>query len=265
MYIVADIGGTKTRIAGTRDLEHLLEPVILEALAIITATAKKVADGEPIDAFVAGLPGMFTKGNRVLWNTPHLPDWNGKNIAADLETALSSKVHLDNDAALVGLGEAVYGSGRGIPIVVYITVSTGVNGVRIIDGSIDRSTQGFEMGGQYLFVDKTPTSLENLISGTAIREKYGKHPKEIEKNSPIWEELALLTAYGVHNTILHWSPDIVVLGGSMFNEIGIPVDRVHAHVHEILKKFPSVPDIVHSALKDVGGLHGGLAHLKQLQ
>ena len=137
--------------------------------------------------------------------------------------------------------------------------------MRVIDGAIDRSTQGFEIGGQYLFVDDIPTSLENLISGSAITKKYGKHPKEIEKDSPVWEELASLTAYGVHNTILHWSPDRVVLGGSMFNEIGISALRVHTHVQEIMKKFPSIPDIVHSTLKDVGGLYGALVHLKQIK
>jgi len=49
----------------------------------------------------------------------------------------------------------------------------------------------------------------------------------------------------------------------MFNEIGIKVDRVAAHVAEILKKFPVAPNIVHSSLGDVGGLWGGLALLRQ--
>jgi hypothetical protein len=50
----------------------------------------------------------------------------------------------------------------------------------------------------------------------------------------------------------------------MFNDIGIPVDRVKFHVAEIMRKFPSVPEIVHSQLGDLGGLWGGIARLKQL-
>jgi len=80
----------------------------------------------------------------------------------------------------------------------------------------------------------------------------------------VWEELAQLFAYGLHNTILHWSPDRVVLGGSMFNEVGISVERVRAHVAEIMRKFPEVPEIVHSQLGDIGGLWGGVARLKQI-
>ena len=49
----------------------------------------------------------------------------------------------------------------------------------------------------------------------------------------------------------------------MFNEVGISVPSVERHVKEIMVKFPVVPEIVHSALGDVGGLHGGLELLRQ--
>ena len=81
----------------------------------------------------------------------------------------------------------------------------------------------------------------------------------------MWEELARHTAIGVHNSILHWSPDRVVLGGSMFNEIGIPVERVKFHLQGIMRAFRAIPEIVHSQLGDVGGLWGGMARLKQLK
>ena len=67
---------------------------------------------------------------------------------------------------------------------------------------------------------------------------------------------------GVHNTILHWAPDVVVLGGSMFNDTGISVDRVRAHLADITKKIPTLPELKHGALGDIGGLWGGLALLK---
>jgi hypothetical protein len=51
----------------------------------------------------------------------------------------------------------------------------------------------------------------------------------------------------------------------MFNEVGISVERVRVHVGEIMRKFPAVPEIVHSKLGDVGGLWGGVARLKQLR
>jgi predicted NBD/HSP70 family sugar kinase len=213
---------------------------------------------------MVGVPGVVSRDKKTLLTAPHLPQWKGGPIADDLETRLSTRVHLENDTALVGLGEVTDGAGKGATIVAYVTVSTGVNGARLVDGRIDRMSLGFEIGGQYLSMGAEARSLEELVSGTAISERYAVNPREIEKDSPVWEELAGVFAYGLHNTILHWSPDRVVLGGSMFNEIGIPINRVIVHLNEIRNKLPELPQIVHSSLGDLGGIHGGLAQLRQI-
>lgn len=271
MYIVADIGSTNTRVAGSRNLEDLTEPIIAltpksykEGIELITDSAKHLSASEPITAIAIGLPARLGPDRRNLYKLRYLPDWDGRSVADDIEKALSTKATLENDTVQVGHGEAVFGAGKGVRIVVYMTVSTGVNAVRIVDEKIEPSVYTYETGFQYLSTDKNPADLMDLISGTAISEKYGVHPKEIDKDSPVWEELARYTAFGLHNTILHWSPERVVLGGSMFNEIGIPVDRVRVHLQEIMKAFPEIPEIVHSSLGDAGGLWGGLARLKQL-
>ena len=168
----------------------------------------------------------------------------------------------ENDSAIVGLGEAVYGAGKGARIVEYITVSTGVGGARFVDGKLDVSAQGFEMGHQYLGMGENAPTLEKLISGTAITERFGKKPREIAKDDPVWEELAEILAYGVFNTIVTWSPHRIVIGGSMMNEIGIPVERVAFHLARINNIYPSVPEVVHASLGDNGGLWGALALLK---
>jgi predicted NBD/HSP70 family sugar kinase len=271
MYIAADIGGSKMRIAGSDDLKNFSDPVILNTpqeyeagIALFTQHVVAMTGGAPIKAVGAGIAGGLSQDKKTLIKARNLPLWSGHAIAADLEKAVSAPVHLENDTALVGLGEVVAGAGKGASIVVYITVSTGVNGARIVDGVIDRAHFGFEIGGQYLAMGADQRTLEELISGSAIGEKYGKSPRDIEKDSPVWEELAGIFAYGLHNTILHWSPDRVVLGGSMFNEIGIPVERVHFHLSGIMRKFRELPEIVHSSLGDLGGIHGALARLKQI-
>ena len=255
MYIVADIGGTKTRIAGSSDLESFSKPVIYEtpkkyedAIEFFSTVVRTITGGSVVRGAVVGKP-------KPLWK-------EHTDLASELGALINTPVRIENDTALVGLGEAVYGAGKGSDIFVYITVSTGVGGVRITGGRIDPSWQGFEIGGQYLTIDN-PISLEDLISGSAVHKHYGVHPKELGKDHPVWEEEARVLAHGLHNTILHWSPDRVALGGSMFNEIGISVERVKYHVAALMKKFPMVPEIVHSSLGDIGGLWGGLALLRQ--
>ncbi len=257
------------RIARSRDLTQFDEPVVVDTpqeysdgVELFRTTAKELAANESIEAVSIGIAGALTADKRSVFRTPHL-HWEGRALADDMENSLGGKTHLENDVALVGLGEAVVGAGASASIVAYITVSTGVNGVRIVDGRIDRTAEGFEIGGQFLSVEEPRLTLEEIVSGTAVSKAFGMKPRELGKDNPVWEELAEILAYGVHNTILHWSPSKVVLGGSMFNEIGIPVASVEKHVRDIMKKFPVTPDIVHSALGDFGGLHGGLELLKQ--
>jgi glucokinase len=267
MKIVADIGGTNTRIAGSSDLLGFSEPLIYptpkkfaEAVSRFVENANKISGNERIDGVQIGIRGAIMRERGAIRDEV-LTDWSDKPLCHDIATALSSHVELENDVATDAMGEAHFGAGKGAAIVVYITVSTGVNGCRIVDGRIDRSRHGFEIGGQYLNIEPTIT-FEDMVSGTAVQKQFGKHPKELGKDNPLWEELAMLTAYGVHNTILHWSPDRVVLGGSMFNEVGISVSQVEANVKKIMKKLPVVPEIVHSSLGDVGGLWGALAILR---
>ena len=272
MYIVADVGSTNTRIARSKDLDTFDEPLIYstphtyeEGIRTFIAHAQELAGTESIERIMIGLPGVLNTDKRSLFNAPYLGGWNKYPVADDLEHALHTAVTLENDTALVGLGEATAGAGAGTEIMVYVTVSTGIGGVRIVRGVIDPSVYGFEMGHQYLFIDDQPKDLCDLISGAAIVEKYHVQPKELGKGAPVWDEFARYLAFGLHNTILHWSPNRIVLGGSMFKEIGISIDAVRAHLDEIMHMFPTLPEIVHSGLGDVGGLYGGLARLKQLR
>lgn len=54
---------------------------------------------------------------------------------------MAGPARLDSCAELAEMGRA---AGKGPAIIAYITISTGVNGVRIVDGEIDRATYGFE-------------------------------------------------------------------------------------------------------------------------
>lgn len=272
MYILVDIGGTKTRVAGSRDLETFDEPAIFptpqkyaEALTATTEHVHAIAAGEAIEWLVAGAPVRFSHDKRSIVHAQNIPDWTGKALAQDLEHSLSTHVVLDNDCAMVGLGEAVYGAGRGVSILVYMTISTGVNGVRIVDGRIDPSSSGFEIGDQYLMPEGERKTLSDLISGKSIAKRFGvASPRDLGKEHPVWEELAQTLAVAINNTIMYWSPERIVLGGSMMNEIGISIDRARFHLQTLLKDVP-MPEIFHSSLGDLGGLWGGMARLKQLK
>lgn len=194
----------------------------------------------------------------------NVENWNYDEFRKDLGEMFQAEIFLENDAAMVGLGEAVYGAGRGFSIVSYITVSTGVGGVRIVDGKMDEAAIGFEPGKQIIDAN-SGAILEDMISGKALSQKTGKHPKEIT-DPQIWDGHAKLLAVGLNNIIVEWSPDVVVLGGSMITgDPAIPLDKTTEHLKSILKIYPQIPPLKKSELGDFGGLYGSLAYLKNIR
>src|SRR3989344_3687759 len=178
-YLLFDIGGSKTRIAISFDGDYFGEPRIIdtpesfeEGMVQIEKIAKEMKN-ENIGLIVGGIAGPLNSEKSMVINAPNIPGWNNKPLKAELEKRLQAPVMLENDVALIGLGEALEGAGKGYEIVAYMTVSTGVNGVRIVDGKIDRSVFGFEMGHQILDFDKSTFSggFENMISGKALAER----------------------------------------------------------------------------------------------
>ncbi|MBI3671423.1 ROK family protein, partial [Candidatus Azambacteria bacterium] len=146
----------------------------------------------------------------------------------------------------------------------YITVSTGVGGARIVNGKIDANRFGFEPGHQIIDFEEahcsfcsTKGELEDYVSGKSLMEKFKKRPEEI-KDEKVWRELATTLAYGINNVIVFWSPDVVVLGGSMMNNPGISAEDIKLHLKDTLTIFPEYSDIKLASLGDIGGLYGAL-------
>jgi predicted NBD/HSP70 family sugar kinase len=203
-------------------------------------------------------------------NDSVLKKWAGFSIVAALKKKYDVPVYIENDAAIAGVGEAVFGAGKDLEIVAYHTVSTGVGGAKIVDGDIDEASIGFEPGHQILDIDRTilgedssPT-LENLVSGTAVAQRFGVKAYEIPQSDIIWDELAEYLGQGLRNTILYWSPDVIVLGGSMIiGDPKIPIDTIRKYVVEALDGFVAAPMVAEAELGDEAGLYGGMAILKK--
>ncbi len=268
--ILFDIGGSKMRLAFSKDGISFEQPEIIETpqdynvgVAKFVETAKKVAGNEKIDMVVGGIAGPFDEKKRSLVGSPNLQGWIGRPLKADIERELGVNIYIENDAAMVGLGETVFGAGRGNRIVAYITVSTGVGGARLVDGKVDEKLIGFEPGHQLLNIEKNET-LQQLIGGRELENRLGKKPREITDPS-FWDDYAKKLAFGLCNVCIFWSPDCIVLGGSMITgDPAISVDKTREYLKETLKIFPEIPILKKSELNDVGGLYGALAFMRNI-
>ncbi|MCH8048952.1 ROK family protein, partial [Patescibacteria group bacterium] len=205
MYLLFDIGGTKMRLAVSRDGRPLGKVKIvqtpkdfLQGMKLFAEITHELTKGKKIKIAVGGIAGVMDKERTkvVRGNIK----WQNKPLKREMERRIGVPVLIENDAALAGLGEAVFGAGRGHSIVVYFTVSTGVGGAKIVDKQIVESAMGFEPGFQIIDYKHPKRVLQNYVSGTALQARYKTHPSKIT-NPKIWDDKAKLLAGSPLNAI----------------------------------------------------------------
>ncbi len=265
MYLLFDIGGTKMRIT-TSDGQTINEPEVIptnldfsQAMELFKSAVLKISSGQKIEAASGGIRALGLD-KKTLANRTRLPLWVGEPLYDRIkEITGDAPLYLENDAALAGLGEANHGAGQGKKIVAYITISTGVGGARIVDGKIDSNHLGFEPGHMIINDEK---SLGDYISGKAFEDTFGQKPEDI-LDPKIWDQAARYLAIGLNNISVIWSPDIIILGGSVTQKI--PLETVKSNLREFLTVYPHPPEIVLSKLGELSGLYGALEYIRQNQ
>lgn len=275
MYLLFDIGGTKMRLAVTEDRKSFSPPQIVptpdsfdEGMNTFETIASQLISQQNLQAIVGGLAGVFDSSKSFLTIAPHMKDWTAKPLKQVLSDTFNVPIILENDAALAGCGEANFGAGMGHKIVAFLTISTGVGGARVVDGKVDVNCSGFEPGHQIITfggnICPGCTSLGHLeayVSGSAIESLHHTKPDQI-KDPAIWEGIARWLAVGLNNVTVFWSPNIIVLGGSMMKSI--PLERVQFYFKETMNIFANPPTVVMGKLADQAGLYGALAYLNQV-
>lgn len=261
--IVVDIGGTKTRVAVSADGVTILGKETFdtpdnpkEGLERIRTTVRKLYNGEPLEMAIIGIAGVCSPDRTELVQSPHLPKWVHHFTVSDATISLGVPVYFENDAALGALGEATVGAGKDCAIMAYVTVGTGVGGARIVNKTIDQTYFGFEIGQQLISFKGEVQLLEKVLSGSALEKRYGTSSKNI-KDEKMWHEVACIFADGLYNTIVHWSPQCVVLGGSVMKDI--PLQVIVEQLMERMHIFPELPLLKRGELGDWCGIYGGMA------
>jgi len=265
--LLFDIGATNLRLALTSSKTALGEVIELptprrfdDLIQIFRTLRGTLAPGRRIGRIVGGIAGqMDSTGNKLIVTTNISPDWLNRPFGATLNKIFNAPVNIQNDVALGALGEAAYGAGRGERIVAFLMLGTGYGGCRIVDQRIDDSTRGFEPGKQRMIINgHKAVTIGSQVSGRGVTERFKKLPREIH-DVRIWRGISETFGYSVVNAILMWSPDVVVLGGSMFKNPGILLPTVQQVVDKNLSEFPTRPRIVLGELGDKFGLYGALA------
>lgn len=268
MYLVFDIGGTKTRIGVSLDGQSISQTKIVltpqdfdTGIQTIKQAADELLNGQKIEAIAGGIAGPINQEKSMLIKSPHIANWIGKPLKNRLENIFNAPTILENDAILAGLGEACFGEGKDYKIVAYLTISTGVGGAKIVEGKVDSNAQGFEPGHQIIEVDGPPCKcggkghFETFVGGSYIQKKYGVKAEDLTDQTA-WDEIVRYLAIGLNNSIVHWSPEILILGGSVSQSI--PLDKLIQVLTNFATILQRLPEISKGSLGDQAGLLGAL-------
>lgn len=232
-----------------------------EGMKTLKQTADELSHGEKIIGIAGGVAGPLDKGKTMLVTSPNISGWIQKPLKLKLEKNFGCQIILENDTVMGGIGEAVKGAGIGKEVVGYIAIGTGVGGKRIVDGKISVDSSNFEPGHQIIMPDGNLCNcggkghLEPYVSGSYFEKMYGQKGEDIT-DPKIWDEISRYLAIGLTNTTVHWTPDIIILGGGVSKSI--PLEKVQAYLAEFLTIFPQAPEIVKATLGHHAGLYGAL-------
>ncbi|MDP2720650.1 MAG: ROK family protein [bacterium] len=267
MYIGIDIGGTHIRVATGKNgkIEEKIDFPTREfhaSIQEIKEAVEKLSSGTHIQAVGVGIPGFLNLRKGMITHSPNLVGWDHIDIADIFSKVLVKKVFVNHDASVAALGEATYGAGKGKNPVLYFTVSTGVGSGLVINGKIFHGIFNPEAGHQILSREgrahpgAPAADLESLVSGSAFQRVFEKTSAEME-GSEAWFQALDWLAIGLTNTILHFSPEIVVIGGGMTKHREIFFAPLKKALRKYLRELPEVP-VVPSGLGQESGIVGAL-------
>ena len=207
------------------------------------------------------------------------PGWQQVPLVEPLHARFQVPIGFDTDVNAAAIGEYVWGAGRGVSPLVYLTVGTGVGGGVMIDGKPLHGMLHPEIGHIHVPAPRTPgvivdtcqcpfhrSCLEGFISGPAIAARWGIKGQDMPPVHPAWEEVAETLALGLVNLILTLSPRRIILGGGVMHQPQL-MDMVRSHVVRILNGYVRTPEVMHDidsyivrpALGDNAGICGAFA------
>lgn len=256
--VAIDLGATNLRVALISKEGVLLKKISQKVKkkegekAIsnqIVDNVKKIIDSSITSIAGIGISSIgpldYKRGGIV--NSPNIP-FRFVSLLKPLKKAFALPVYLANDCTASVFGEKIFGAGKKVKNLVYITISTGIGGGAIVDGHLlfGRDGNATEIG--HLIVDTKYNLLcsckkgyghwEGLASGRNIPRFFEawiekskikvnfryKSAKDIfdaakrgERTAHYFVEQVLgkVNARGVSNVIVAYNPALITLGGAV--------------------------------------------------
>lgn len=266
-YGAIEAGGTKFVCSIIADPDHYFEeerfPTTTpkETMARTIDFFKDKQDKYKLEAIGVSCFGpidlnLKSKTYGYITSTPK-PNWSFTDIVGPLKEAFGLPVGFDTDVNGAALAEYIWGNPNDAKSLVYYTIGTGVGGGIVVNGTpvhgLVHPEAGHILIRQDQSVDPYPghcpyhgNCLEGLCCGPSIQDRFGKPGYELDENHPFWDTLAYYLAQACVSQILQSSPEKIVLGGGVMEQLQL-FPKIRAEVLRLLNNY-----VIHPSLTPEG-------------
>ena len=247
------------------------------------------------------IAGLVDTPHGMLITSPHLPGWRNVPLKEQIETASGAQTFVINDAKAAALGEQKYGAGKGIKNQIYMTVSTGIGGGIIINGSLYTGKSGMAGEIGHMVIDTNGPRcdcgnngcLESLASGTAVAREMSNRlangessivrdmvsgrlreitaeivSKAAEQGDILAQEIihqaGVYLGVGFANLVNIFNPELMIIGGGLAKIGNRLLDPAMSEMKRRAFAHPaSQVHVVPPKLGDNSGAMGAVAYVLQ--
>lgn len=170
-----------------------------------------------------GFGGPVDFPSQTVTLSTHVAGWVHYPLTQRIAEIIGAPVIMDNDANVGGLGEAMYGAGRGLPYVLYLTLSTGIGGGIVLNGSVYHGADSFS--GEIGHINIVPDGpeclcgsygcLERMCCGLWLERDYGQPAKELMNDPEFVRKYVVYLARGLKAALMILNPSCIVIGGGI--------------------------------------------------
>jgi glucokinase len=211
-----------------------------------------------LKAIGIGSTGPLDRQRGTIQNPYTLPGWEDVPVAGPLSQAYGLPILLENDADAAALGEYWLGAGRSVERLYMVTIGTGVGTSFLERGAVYRGTQGAHPEGGHMILDSggplcycgARGCMESLVAGPSITRRARQLALEwpdsqlprlaggdLDKvDAPglmqaarsgdavslnLVAQIAGEIAQGLLNIAILFLPDVIALGGGVFENLDL--------------------------------------------
>lgn len=175
------------------------------------------------------------------------PGWSHTPVVNILKQKIQRPVAIDTDVNAAAMGEKMWGSGKEVDNLLYITIGTGIGGGAVVNGKPVHGLIHPEMGHIYIPHDKTRDPypgicpfhgdcFEGLASGPALADRWGQPAEKLPVNHPAWDLEAEYIGCALADIICILSPQKIILGGGVMQQSHL-IPKIRKEVISQLKGY----------------------------